>query len=79
MMKRFLTTVVAAGAALCSTLVLAQAYPAKPVKIVAAAAGGFADLLPRLLGAKMQERTGQPWIVEPRLGANGVKIGRAHV
>jgi tripartite-type tricarboxylate transporter receptor subunit TctC len=51
---------------------IAQEYPAKPVRIVAAAAGGYADLLPRLLATRLQQRTGQPWIVEPRLGANGV-------
>jgi tripartite-type tricarboxylate transporter receptor subunit TctC len=71
-MKRFMFVAFACAAAVHCSLATAQAYPVKPVKIVAAAAGGYADLLPRLLAARMQERTGQPWIVEPRLGANGV-------
>ncbi|HZQ75204.1 MAG TPA: tripartite tricarboxylate transporter substrate binding protein [Burkholderiales bacterium] len=56
----------------------AQDYPTKTVHIIASAAGGLTDLLPRTLAAKMQEKTGQPWIVEQKLGAGGV-IGAEYV
>ncbi len=49
-----------------------QDYPAKPVRIIAAAQGGLTELMPRTLAAKMHEKTGQPWIVELKLGAGGV-------
>jgi len=56
----------------------AQDYPARTVRIIAAAAGGLTELMPRTFAAKMQERTGQPWIVEQKLGAGGV-IGAEYV
>ncbi len=63
-------------ALVCSLVVpcaaFAQAWPSKPVRIIAAAQGGLTDLLPRTLATKMQEKTGQPWIVEAKLGAGGV-------
>jgi tripartite-type tricarboxylate transporter receptor subunit TctC len=56
----------------------AQDYPARTVRIIAAAAGGLTELMPRTFAAKMQEQTGQPWIVEQKLGAGGV-IGAEYV
>jgi tripartite-type tricarboxylate transporter receptor subunit TctC len=56
----------------------AQDYPTKPVRIIAAAAGGLTELMPRTFAAKMLEKTGQPWIVEQKLGAGGV-IGAEYV
>jgi tripartite-type tricarboxylate transporter receptor subunit TctC len=48
----------------------AQAYPAKPVRIlVGYAAGGVNDLLARLIGQFLGERFGQTFVVENRPGA----------
>jgi len=56
----------------------AQDYPSKPVRIIVSAAGGLTDLMPRTFATKMFEKTGQPFIVEQKLGAGGV-IGAEYV
>jgi tripartite-type tricarboxylate transporter receptor subunit TctC len=51
----------------------AQAYPTRPVTVVAPyAAGGGADLVARLLAQRLTDRLGQSFVVENRLGAGGV-------
>ena|SRR6516165_8330374 len=48
----------------------AQAYPSRPVRIIASAAAGTAmDVHGRLHGQWLSERLGQPFIVENRPGA----------
>lgn len=50
----------------------AQPYPNKPVRvIVPAGPGDTCDLLMRLIGPKITEKTGQPWVVENRPGSSG--------
>jgi tripartite-type tricarboxylate transporter receptor subunit TctC len=73
------TSVRAALAAilLLAAPVFAQSYPAKPVRmIVPFPAGGPADLVARLLSAKLPQIWGQPLVVENRGGAGG-NIGTA--
>jgi tripartite-type tricarboxylate transporter receptor subunit TctC len=50
----------------------AQEYPAKPIRmIVPFSPGGSTDLLARLMGQKLNERMGQPVVVENRAGGGG--------
>jgi tripartite-type tricarboxylate transporter receptor subunit TctC len=53
----------------------AQAYPARPVRLILGyAAGGAPDMVARLMGQWLQERLGQPVIIENRPAA-GSNIG----
>ena len=72
----------AAGAAALpaiSRFAWAQAYPARPVRIIVTfAAGSSSDIIARLMGQWLSERLGQPIIVENRPGAAtniGTEIG----
>src|SRR3979409_1467597 len=50
----------------------AQAYPARPVRlIVGLAAGGGQDIVARLIGQWLSERLGRQFIIENRPGASG--------
>jgi len=63
----------AALAWVVSTSVLAQAWPAKPVRIIVPfGPGGGTDIQARVLSAVFHEHTGQTFIVENRAGASGL-------
>jgi tripartite-type tricarboxylate transporter receptor subunit TctC len=52
---------------------LAQEYPSKSVRLIAAAApGGNPDVLARMLAAKLADSLGRPFVVENLPGAGGV-------
>ncbi len=64
----------AAGAAALALPVRAQSpWPSRPIRIVVPyTAGGFTDQMARLLQAGLQQRLGQPVIVDNKPGANGI-------
>jgi tripartite-type tricarboxylate transporter receptor subunit TctC len=68
--RRFLH--LAAGTALVPTAsrrVWAQAYPARPVRVIIGfPPGGPSDLSARLIGQRLSQRLGQPFVIENRPG-----------
>jgi tripartite-type tricarboxylate transporter receptor subunit TctC len=60
----------------------AQSWPGKPVRVIVnVAPGGVADVTMRVLGARLTETLGQPFLVENRAGGDGYigfeAVGRA--
>jgi tripartite-type tricarboxylate transporter receptor subunit TctC len=58
-----------------SRIARAQTYPTRPVRIIVGfPAGGSGDIIARLMGQRLSERLGQPFVIENRPGA-GSNIG----
>ena len=73
-MKSTIVLVIFVAAALvASVTAVAQAYPARPVRvIVPLAPGGGSDYTARFIGARLSERLGQPVVVDNRPAASGI-------
>src|SRR5262245_45413407 len=71
--RKFLHLAVGAAALpAVSRIAWAQAYPARPVRLISGfPAGGPTDVLARLMGQWLSERLGQPFVIENRPGAGG--------
>jgi tripartite-type tricarboxylate transporter receptor subunit TctC len=62
----------AAGLPAISRFARAEAYPTRPVRIiVGASAGAATDIIARLMGQRLSERLGQPFVIENRPAAGG--------
>ena len=71
-MRRFYRAALGAALALAASAAYAQAYPTKPVRVIAPfPAGGGYDFMARNIGQRLHESLGQPFVVENRAGANG--------
>ena len=63
-----IAAVIAAAASLCA----AAAWPEKPIKVlIGYAPGGSTDVVARMLAPKLQEKLGQPVVIENKPGAAG--------
>jgi len=77
-MKSFLALV----GLIFATSLWGQQWPSKPVRVIVnVAPGGVADVTARVLGARLTETLGQPFVVENRAGGDGYigfeAVGRA--
>ena len=64
--------VAALALAACTGAAQAQQWPSKPVRVIVnVAPGGVADITMRVLGARLTETLGQPFVVENRAGGDG--------
>jgi tripartite-type tricarboxylate transporter receptor subunit TctC len=78
-MKRILSILTALVALLSSSLVSAQAYPTKPIRVIVPyQAGQGTDVATRYLAEQLGRALGQPLVIENRAGAGG-NIGAAEV
>ena len=74
-----LCSVVICGSVAWAGAAMAHDYPAKPIRLIAPfAPGGATDVLARIAAQKLNERMGQPVVVENRTGAGGT-IGAEQV
>jgi tripartite-type tricarboxylate transporter receptor subunit TctC len=78
--RRFIELAAAAAALpALSTFADAESYPTRPVRmIVGYHAGGVSDILARIVGQRLSQRLGQPFIIENRPGA-GSNIATEYV
>ena len=64
--------ILAAALILCSTAAMAQAWPAKPIRmIVPLAPGATADIVARIYADELGKALGQTIVVDNKTGAGG--------
>src|SRR3972149_10831416 len=72
-MRKALKVLLAPLLASLASIALGQNWPARPVHfIVPYPAGGYYDVLARVIGAELGDTLGRPFVVENRVGANGM-------
>ncbi len=73
MKRKWLLSMVPAGLLACAQAYAADAYPTRAIRmIVPFAAGGAADIIARLMSARMTETLGQPIVIDTRPGGGTV-------
>jgi len=78
-MGQLLRSLVVLAASLAADAALAQAFPAKPIRVIVGfPAGSGTDVAARILSVPLQAQLGQPVVIENRPGAAGA-IGAAAV
>jgi tripartite-type tricarboxylate transporter receptor subunit TctC len=78
-MRKALKVLLAILLASLASAAAAQNWPARPVHfIVPYPAGGYYDVLARVIGAELGETLGRPFVIENRVGANGM-VGTDYV
>jgi tripartite-type tricarboxylate transporter receptor subunit TctC len=70
-LRRAAQLIAVAAIVLAPAFAQAQSYPNQPIRIIVPnPAGGLPDTLSRIVGKRLQERIGQPVVIENRPGAN---------
>lgn len=70
-LKILLTLLALATGSVGAGNAIAQDFPSRPVHIIVPLSAGSAfDILARAIGTRFQERTGQPVVIENRVGGN---------
>jgi tripartite-type tricarboxylate transporter receptor subunit TctC len=71
--RRLCAALVAGATFLIAPMAHAQTWPSKPIKVIVPyTPGGFTDITARLVSQKLQDRLGQPVLVENKPGANSI-------
>ncbi len=71
LLQAILSVILASG--VTSSALAADAYPAKPVRMVVTfPAGGPSDVIMRIIGQKLTDRWGPPVVIDNRGGAGGI-------
>ena len=77
-MRRLIGMLIGCALAALASVASAQTYPTRPIKLlVSYPPGGASDLIARIFGQALNERLGQPFVVENRPGAAGNLAGEA--
>ena len=77
--RRQMLLALGATALTAPTTALAQAWPARPIRLVVPfPPGGLIDTMARLIGPRLAQEVGQPVVIENKPGAGG-NIGAAEV
>jgi tripartite-type tricarboxylate transporter receptor subunit TctC len=71
--RKFLRlTAGSAALSIASSIAMAEVYPSRPVRIVVCLpAGSGSDVAARLMGQRLAEQCGQPFVIDNRPGASG--------